>query len=1043
MSQDRTKPRYDRKVIKSRAAEVAAHYLGSGKDEGARIVWDCPACKKERKLSLRKQDQLFGCFNEDCELGRSADIFSFISHLEGLNEKTQFVEVLKRGYEILGLEGAPKGSPMPEKPQRPQIARQKARSKRDPEAMKRRLELCYQVYARILTLCPLEARVRKYLRTRGLSYDTIRRGRFGSMSAERARYVKGALLGEFGEEKLLSLPGFSKDKPSGRISFTLSGDYLLIPYYERQGNITTIEGRTMGEVPKGMGKYASLRGSGNHLYLFPGTDPEKIAAFTEGPFGAIVAAESGLAVGSVQGCERYKASFSSFAPDGEEGEPLLEVREVNFRSRKIPYIPDADDPPRKNVIEAAPKAAHHLIERQGGKATLCTLPMGMDLDEWLLSMPKERRHRRFLELISGATPLERAEEWKRAQRGETADRKKGPRRQQARTTPAQRQPAMVTGPPISAHIEPNTATGDRESSSQDIADEETAEHPRRGGSDETTQEGEEKAAEKRPRRRAKNSIQPTGAQRLRDAVYRKLLERCPPKQEHKVALTRRGVIEEAVKAGRLGSLDPERTVRASEKLKEEFGAKRLLCVPGFETSHSGKVSLSLPQKEEYVLLPCFYGRGLVAGIEVLRYDPQRGDLVDPDRTVPLSGAGAHLYVFAPYSAEEIEGFCEGPLGAILAAQEDVVLGAVGHFRRYAAGSDPTENEEQSEAVLPELEGIDFGGRAIAYVPKAGPGEENARAREAHNACRYLVERQDGIPLLVFPSSPEKQNAGDTGAEGGERRDGRAVPTSLAEWILALPEGERQGSLRRLFAESPHRRSPSPSKETGARVNEAREVEPTREETLNISAFSVLGMVLLMVAVAAGLDALLGRLEAFGQYVGIGYGSEPIVERGLVGLLREITRSAPLEFLYALRKPVCLLSGIAVGTWCLTSRMKLLRLSAHLSRFREGPWRAHQIPEERKQARTSSTAPLTPREVLEGATGAGVVFVLIRLVLVVAQKLYGVAGALGMGRDTYKILFENSGRLAIIAALICGLYVLTRRIGQRKQRTRLNEGRLNP
>jgi len=81
--------------------------------------------------------------------------------------------------------------------------------------------------------------------------------------------------------------------------------------------------------------------------------------------------------------------------------------------------------------------------------------------------------------------------------------------------------------------------------------------------------------------------------------------------------------------------------------------------------------------------------------------------------------------------------------------------------------------------------------------------------------------------------------------------------------------------------------------------------------------------------------------------------------------------------------------------------------------------------------------------LEGATGAGVVFVLIRLVLVVAQKLYGVAGALGMGRDTYKILFENSGRLAIIAALICGLYVLTRRIGQRKQRTRLNEGRLNP
>ena len=122
-------------------------------------------------------------------------------------------------------------------------------------------------------------------------------------------------------------------------------------------------------------------------------------------------------------------------------------------------------------------------------------------------------------------------------------------------------------------------------------------------------------------------------------------------------------------------------------------------------------------------------------------------------------------------------------------------------------------------------------------------------------------------------------------------------------------------------------------------------------------------------------------------------------------------------------------------------MKLLRLSARLSRFGEGPWRAHQIREEREQARTSSTAPLTPREVLEGATSVVVAFVLIHLVLVVAQKLYGVAGELGMGIDSYKIFFENSSRLAIIAALICGLYVLTRRIGLRKQRTELNEGRL--
>src|SRR5215211_2454998 len=401
----------------------------------------------------------------------------------------------------------------------------------------------------------------------------------------------------------------------------------------------------------------------------------------------------------------------------------------------------------------------------------------MDLDEWLLSVPKERRHRMFLELISGATPLERAEEWKQAQRGETTGRKKGARHRQARTAPAERSPEMVTGPPVPASNEADTAAGDPGNHSEDGAEERSAEDPRRGGPDETEQEEREKAEES-PRQREKGSMKPTGAQRLRDAIYRKLLERCPPKDEHKVVLNRRGVVEEAVRAGRLGSLDPDRAGRASEELTEEFGAKRLLSVPGFERSHSGKVSLSLPQKEEYVLLPCFDGRGLLAGIEVLRYDPERGELVDPDRTVPLSGAGAHLYVFAPYSVKEIEGFCEGPLGAILAAQEYVVLGAVGHFRRYAADPGSDRNGERAVTVLPELEGVDFGGRPIAYVPKSGPGEENARAREAHNACRYLVERQNGVPQLVFPSSPEEQNAGDTGADGAERRDGSALPTSL-------------------------------------------------------------------------------------------------------------------------------------------------------------------------------------------------------------------------------------------------------------------------
>jgi hypothetical protein len=234
---------------------------------------------------------------------------------------------------------------------------------------------------------------------------------------------------------------------------------------------------------------------------------------------------------------------------------------------------------------------------------------------------------------------------------------------------------------------------------------------------------------------------------------------------------------EAVVAGKLGSLDANRAGRVAAELKEEFGAKRLLAVPGFERGHSGRVSLSLPGKAEYVLLPCFDSKGLLTGVEALEYDPQVGELVDPDRTVPLSGAGAHLYVFAPYSPKEIEGFCEGPLAAILAAQEDVVLGAIGHFRRYASDAGSIKNKEGAGAALPELEGVDFGGREIVYVPRVGPGEENARSREARAACRFLVGRQNGVARLAFPSSPEQ--AADHAAAGSEGRR-PAVPRSLSE-----------------------------------------------------------------------------------------------------------------------------------------------------------------------------------------------------------------------------------------------------------------------
>ncbi|QIN78323.1 hypothetical protein GBA65_07105 [Rubrobacter marinus] len=204
------------------------------------------------------------------------------------------------------------------------------------------------------------------------------------------------------------MPGFSEDTENGRFKFTLTGDYLLIPYHDARGRVTTIEGRCVGEPPEGMGKYVSLRRAGNHLYLFPGHRPEDTLAVCEGAMGAIVAAECGLAVGAIMGCECFRASSSLETLDGDPGDPLLELKGTDFGGRTVPYIPDADDPPNPNVLKAAPKAARWIAEPQNGRAAVALLPVGADLDEWLLSLPAgtEERRARFAALLAEANPSE-------------------------------------------------------------------------------------------------------------------------------------------------------------------------------------------------------------------------------------------------------------------------------------------------------------------------------------------------------------------------------------------------------------------------------------------------------------------------------------------------------------------------------------------------------------------------------------------------------------------------------------------------------------
>lgn len=781
MVTDAHRKTYDKDLIRERTLDVLAHYLESpGKDQGSRVVWTCPSCGKAEKFAVKKAARKGGCLVAGCGLEGYEDVFSLVARFEDLDYRTDFLRILERAYEVLGIylqEARPRtnrrssnGKPPQSGPSPVSLKERPGQHTDHPQMpvetggegapdQREVRELAARAYARIMELCPLESRDRCYLKKRGLSYETIERGRFGTMTAARAREVKAALQRDLGREALLSVPGFSEDEQSGRLKFTLAGDYLLIPFHDADGRITTIEGRAAGSVPEGMGKYVSLRRAGNHLYVFPDHKPADLLAVCEGVMGALVAAEAGLAVGAIQGCERYRASRSPDFPDGEPGGPLLELKGADFGGRLLPYVPDADDPPNPKVLRAAPKAARWLAEPYNAGPAICLLPDGTDLDEWLLSLRPAERRQRFEELLGSANPPE--------------DRGNAPGRATGK--------ALTTGNDAAT----KAAAGG---------------NGRRGGSVSTdeampgTSEDTSKPA-RRPSR---------GARRLRDEVYRALLEEHPPKESHLGALSRWGVMRETARVGRLGSLDGDGAENAAARLVKRFGARRLLSVPGFE--RAGSASVELAFRGECLLLPCFDGEGLLSAVEALPIDGETGEVAD-EETVQLSGAGDHLYVFAAYEPAEIEGFCEGPLGALLAARDDVVVGAIGGFRRHGAGT-----------TLPELDGVDLSDREVSYVPRLGCGGENARYHEAERAARALIEERGGRPRIV-------------GVRDAGREDG---PTSLAEWLLSVPETETQGKLRKLFPESPRRRSRT---HVGRESEHAGRTEPERGGSESIRATS--------------------------------------------------------------------------------------------------------------------------------------------------------------------------------------------------------------
>lgn len=393
--------RHDPEEVNRRILEVCAHYAASpGRTAGRRTTWACPVCGKHKMEALPERG-MAGCWTASCPVPQTTNALGLVAFFEGLDRRLEFPAVLERAAEVLGLGEPPSeptrkrrvGAPPPRKVPPPD--RERANRKRRPSPDPGLLDAAY---GGLLAFCPLSGRDRSFWASRGVKPATAARGRFASATRPRIAAAVRHLLGEFGREGLLTVPGFFENA-RGEVSFTLLGDYQLVPYVDGHGRVTTIEGRATESQRRRMAragieaKYVSLRDSGSHLYLFPGLPFDGIEAFTEGSVGAIVAAQEGINVAAIKGVRCYRA------PDGG---PLPELAGADLSGRIAPFIPDADDPPNPDVLDAAPKASRALASSARARPAICYLPRGLDLDEWLLSLPEGARRPAFDGLLSRA-----------------------------------------------------------------------------------------------------------------------------------------------------------------------------------------------------------------------------------------------------------------------------------------------------------------------------------------------------------------------------------------------------------------------------------------------------------------------------------------------------------------------------------------------------------------------------------------------------------------------------------------------------------------
>ena len=248
-----------------------------------------------------------------------------------------------------------------------------------------------------------------------------------------------------------------------------------------------------------------------------------------------------------------------------------------------------------------------------------------------------------------------------------------------------------------------------------------------------------------------------------------------------------------MRAGRFASISQTRARTVVEMLLVPFGAEKLLTVPGFKRSASGRVVFEL--EGEFALVPYFDGSGRLTAIEAFSVADFSGGTSRVISSSQIDGgpladdAGDHIYAHPLYPVEDAVAITEGVLEALRGVCAGQAVAAIRGPGRCSPAS--------GESDLPELAGVDFGGGAVLYAPALGAGEDGRAMAAAPVAAERLIERHGG-QALVLREPPEGWP--DDGEPSG--------PSGLGSWLLSTQPREREDRLEELFEEAAPLRSAS-------------------------------------------------------------------------------------------------------------------------------------------------------------------------------------------------------------------------------------------